>query len=214
MVREADVLVYLEDVQYTRRDWRNRNLIQVNGKRHWLTIPVLSSGRYHETIDSVRVSDSNWPQVHLSTLRHSYGRFIENSSILALLEAAYTAISDQPYLSLINRSLLDQLFNLLGIQVVTRTSHKLAPGLNGSERILGICQAVNASTYITGPAARSYLNEQAFAKAQINIDWVDYSRLPPATHWDSNEYSIVHLLLKYGLETGQIASTFQVAASR
>lgn len=208
MIRRADVLVFLEDVQYTRRDWRNRNLIEVADKAKWLTIPVKSSGRYLELLDSMQVSDPNWHQVHLSALKHAYSKSDPFESVFPILADAYQGVASETYLSAINRALLHEIFRLLGISVVTQTSHGLAPGLSGSDRILGICRELRASTYITGPAARSYMDVDAFAGAGINIEWINYGLLPPCLPSESTEYSILHLMLKRGVAASRVASTF------
>jgi hypothetical protein len=207
MIRRADVLVFLEDVQYTRRDWRNRNLIEVADKAKWLTIPVKSSGRYLESLDSMQISDPNWHQAHLSALKLAYSRCDPFDSVFPILTDAYQRVANQTYLSAINRALLHDIFELLGISIVTQTSHGLAPGLSGSDRILGICRELSASTYITGPAARSYMDIDSFAAAGINIEWVNYGHLPPGPPSESTEYSILHQMLKRGVAASRVAST-------
>ena len=71
----ADVFVYLDDVQYTRRDWRNRNRIRTANGWMWLTVPVLSRGRFEQSIKDTRIDPSPvWKSKHLAALRHNYAR--------------------------------------------------------------------------------------------------------------------------------------------
>ena len=72
MIASADEFVLFDDVQYTRRDWRNRNRIVLDGQLHWLTIPVETKGRYEQRIDETQIADHSWAANHLKTLQHAY----------------------------------------------------------------------------------------------------------------------------------------------
>src|SRR5436190_2256503 len=73
LIASVDEFILLDDVQYTRRDWRNRNRIKTPRGTRWLTIPVQVSGRYTQLISETRVDDQDWPERHWSTVRQSYG---------------------------------------------------------------------------------------------------------------------------------------------
>ena len=72
LINMVDEFILLDDVQYTRRDWRNRNLIKTNTGLKWLTIPVEVSGRYYEKICKIGVSDPKWPRRHWDAIRANY----------------------------------------------------------------------------------------------------------------------------------------------
>src|SRR6185436_10680486 len=74
LIAAVDEFVLYDDVQYTRRDWRNRNLIKTPTGLQWLTIPVEVKGKYHQRVRDVVVSDAGWPETHWRTLQHHYAR--------------------------------------------------------------------------------------------------------------------------------------------
>src|ERR1700730_393932 len=74
LLRSADEVILLDSVQYTRRDWRNRNRIKTSSGPVWLTIPVEVKGRYHQPIDEVRVSDPTWSDRHRRAIDMAYRR--------------------------------------------------------------------------------------------------------------------------------------------
>ncbi len=74
LLRSADEVVLLESVQYTRRDWRNRNVIKTPQGTTWLTIPVEAKGRYLQALDETRISDSRWADSHIRTIELAYSR--------------------------------------------------------------------------------------------------------------------------------------------
>src|SRR5215217_4697059 len=74
LVRSADEFVLYDDVQYTRRDWRNRNRIKTADGTQWLTVPVEVKGKYEQTIRETKVGDRGWAENHLTRLRHACGK--------------------------------------------------------------------------------------------------------------------------------------------
>src|ERR1041384_7029573 len=74
MIRGVDEFVLYDDVQYTRRDWRNRNRIKTAQGTQWLTIPVEVKGKYLQAIKETKISDPSWGRTHWRTLCHSYNR--------------------------------------------------------------------------------------------------------------------------------------------
>jgi len=95
LIRAADEFILLDDVQFTKRDWRSRNRIKTQHGPAWLTIPVRTKGLYTQLIQDAYVSDTRWGEAHWATLRASYGRapfFREyEERIAALYETALGA---------------------------------------------------------------------------------------------------------------------------
>src|SRR5687767_5361993 len=74
LINFMDEFILYDDVQFTRRDWRNRNKIKTPNGELWLTIPVQVTGKYHQSIRETQVSDSTWARTHWRTLEHAYAR--------------------------------------------------------------------------------------------------------------------------------------------
>lgn len=199
LIHDVDLFVFYDDVQYTKNDWRNRNRVKTSAGVRWLTVPVGSDiGRL---VCKVDIPDRAWPAKHWKTLRQNYGR--------APHFAAYAAFFEDMLLGRRwdNLSALNQTFirriaqELLGIR--TEFADSRAYGLTGrrQERLLGLLQAVGAQVYISGPAARAYIEEPAFAQAGIEVRYKSYAgypeypqSYPPFVH----EVSIVDTLFHVG----------------
>ena len=69
LIKNVDEFIFFDEVQYTRRDWRNRNLIRMNNEKKWLTIPVSSKGNYNETISKIKINKTNWKESHLNLIK-------------------------------------------------------------------------------------------------------------------------------------------------
>jgi hypothetical protein len=211
LIRLSDEFILLDDVQYTRRDWRNRNLVKTPAGLKWLTIPVAVRGRYHATIREIETSDARWPEIHMQTLRHAYARAPHFDSVAPFLESIYRSVKD-PRLSAINRRFLEAIRDYLGIRTPFGSSTPADTALAPTDRIVALCRRAGADTYLSGPSARSYLDESAFRRSGIAVRYMDYSgypeypqMYPPFVHG----VSIVDLLF----HTGPDAPEFLLRAS-
>lgn len=204
LIAVADEFLLFDEVQFTKNDWRNRNRVVLDGKLHWLTVPVRTAGQFGQAIETVEVSNHDWSRAHWETLQQAYRRAPFFKSIGPPLEEAYRAASGYTRLSEINEHFLRTLASLLDIStpimpagIVPRTSH------DPTERLLEICRARGATAYVTGPAARSYLDESAFGRAGVALIYADYAGYPvyaqgrqPFEHG----VSIVDLLMQCGAQ--------------
>src|SRR5881394_500796 len=73
LIRAADEFVLLDEAQFTKRDWRNRNRIKTGDGTKWLSIPVVSKGRFTQTVEETEIAEP-WADKHWTALYHSYGR--------------------------------------------------------------------------------------------------------------------------------------------
>src|SRR5262245_59676938 len=202
LIRSVDEFVLYEDMQYTRRDWRNRNRIKTAAGPCWLTIPVEVKGKYFQKIKDTRVSDAGWSREHWNSLQHHYGRAPFFRALRDAVEPLYREPCG-PFLSDINRPFLTALCDLLGIRTRLTWSSDYELAEERTERLVAICQQAQATEYLSGPAAREYMDESAFARAGVAVTWMDYSGYaeypllyPPFDHY----VSVLDLLFMVGPE--------------
>lgn len=200
LMGRVDEFIIYDDVQYTRRDWRNRNRLKSPEGVRWLTIPVQVKGRYLQRIDETFVSDPGWAQRHWATVRSWYGKAPFFKPYEAALENLYTGRKELK-LSAINRRFLEGLRDLLGIKTPLSSSSDYASSGQKTERLLAICKAANATSYLSGPAAREYLDEESFRAAGVQVQWMSYEGYPeyPQLHGPfEHGVSVLDLLLNVG----------------
>jgi hypothetical protein len=202
LMGSVDEFILYDDVQYTRRDWRNRNRFKSPAGARWLTIPIQVKGRYLQRIDETVVSEHDWAQRHWSTMMTWYGRAPFFERYRSILEDAYLNMGEHR-LSLINRHFLELLAGLLGIETPIRWSTEYKGRGNKTERLLSICEQAGATRYLSGPAARDYLEEDRFRASGVELAWMsydgyrEYAQLyPPFDH----HVSVLDLLFNVGEE--------------
>lgn len=196
----ADEFILFDDVQYTRRDWRNRNRIKGPSGPIWLTIPVQVKGKYHQKIKETVIGDPAWNRRHWKTLAHNYTQTRHFAEFRPVLEELYLGSSERS-LSRVNHRFITAICRMLSIDTTISWSmdYDLAEGK--TERLVSLCRGAGATEYISGPAARVYLDESLFRQEGIAVRWMDYSGYPPYRQLYppfEHHVSIVDLILNEG----------------
>ncbi|HUD88313.1 MAG TPA: WbqC family protein [Xanthobacteraceae bacterium] len=173
LIGRCDEYVIFDHVQYVRRHWHNRNVIKTAAGPQWLTIPVLSKGRYEQTIDEVEVEKS-WAEKHWRAIELAYGRAPFFESLGDTVRGWYERAAKEARLTEINAIFLKEIAALLGLRTrIVRDGAYPAQGVK-SERLLAIVRAAGADRYLSGPSAKAYFDEPLFANAGIAVEWMSY----------------------------------------
>jgi hypothetical protein len=204
MIHDVEVFVFHDDLQYTKNDWRNRNKIKTPAGPEWLTIPVGTSE--HRLICEVEIKDATWQKKHWNLLKTHYARAPHFETYRALLTDVYLG-SRWESLSALNQHLIKLVSkDLLGITTEFRDSRELSPEGAKQDRLLDLLRKVGATSYLSGPAAKDYIEPERFAAAGIDLAWKSYAGypeypqlFPPFEHG----VSILDLLLNVGPEAPQ-----------
>lgn len=177
LISAVDEFIIYDEMQYTRRDWRNRNLIKTPQGVQWLTVPVKVKGKYHQTIRETEIDGIDWAEKHWKSLVHSYRNAPCFREVSKWLEPFYRQRQYQ-FLSELNRSLLNAVCAYLGISTKISNCWDYRSTAGKSERLMDLCLQASGTEYVSGPAARGYLNESVFAAQGINVTWFDYAGYP------------------------------------
>lgn len=208
LIDRCDEFLLLDDAQYTRRDWRNRNKIKTADGVRWLTIPVNVKGRYHQRIDEVEIAEPGWARTHLRSISQAYASAPHAKEGMPWLEDLYQQAGELRRLSDVNRLFLTAACARLGIETPIRWSTDYGSGGSKTERLASLCEAAGASEYLSGPSARAYFDEERFAAAGIAVSWMDYEGYPeyPQPHPPfEHGVSIVDLILSVGPRAHEFA---------
>ena len=209
LLRSADEVVLLDSVQYTRTDWRNRNLIKTPKGTKWLTIPV--RGRYLQSIDETHIADVDWAAKHIRAIESAYARAAHFDPVSPWLFDLLRGVAREPLLTNVNEKLLRAFCSCLSITVPIRRDHEVSDRealsrMEANERLVEIVKGVRATRYLTGPGARAYLDVDLFTAEGIEVEWINYDGYPDYVQlwgdFDPRE-SIIDLLLNTGPDAPQ-----------
>jgi len=173
-MRRADVFVYYDDVQFDKHGWRNRNRIKTAQGVAWLTVPVYHKGRHGQLNRDVEIdNNSDWPRVHVRSLRQAYARANGAAAYLDEFEQLLCARRWERLQDL-DLAVAASLANRLGVSASPLLASSLGVPGTRSERLIGLCRRLGADTYLTGDAAAGYLDGDAFRRAGIEVVWQRY----------------------------------------
>lgn len=201
LMHESDEFVLFDDRQYTKRDWRNRNQVKSENGLQWLTIPVEVKGRYEQRVEETVIADAEWARAHWNRLAQLYRRATHFDRYAGHVEALYRAASEQRMLSAVNRLFLEGIGALLGLQTRFTWSRDLPSTEGRTERLVSLCRATTADRYISGPAAKSYLQAELFEQAGIELVFKRYEGYPeyPQLHPPfAHNVTVLDLLFNVG----------------
>lgn len=199
IIGKVDLFVFHDDVQYTKLDWRNRNKIKTAKGTQWLTVPCGTDT--NRLICDVKIPKADWQVKHLNLIKENYKStqyFNQYNNFLEefYLSQKWTNLSDM------NQYMIKEIsLRFLGIKTQFKDSRSYNLKKKKEDRVIELLKKVGASTYLSGPSARSYLNENNFAKENITLEWMDYNNYleyPQLFSPFNHEVSILDLLFNTG----------------
>jgi len=189
LINMVDEFILYDDAQYTKNDWRNRNLIKTIDSVKWLTVPVRRK-KLNQQIKHTKIIDKKWGRRHWSAIVQNYSKAKYFNEYKGDFESLYTSSSEE-YLSQINYQFIILINSILGITTNIRWSSEFDLYGGQTEKLLGICTNSNADIYLSGAAAKAYFDVVLAERVGIKVEWMDYNNYP--------EYSQLHLPFEHGV---------------
>jgi hypothetical protein len=213
-MKEADVYVFLDNVQFEQRSWQSRNRIKSVDKFIWLSIPT-----HHESqsrINDVEIDNSKaWKRQHLNAIKTSYGKAPFFREYYPWLETVFQ--SNWTDLASLNIYLIKKMASILGISPVFVQASKL--GLEGrrTNLLLEICKMFGADRYVSSIGAKDYMEadgaKTVFGKECIKVDFLKVKQFEYPQLFGSfiSELSVIDLLFNCGPDSAKILFDQDVA---
>jgi hypothetical protein len=190
-IASVDVFVFLDDVQYTVRDWRNRNKIKTPKGAEWVTIPMVHAGRDLFVVDAKIDYSHGWTKKLQGALTANYGRSKFFNETLALLDGIETAKYEN--LSWLNIELTKRICDYLCITTPLIPSSDFSLAGKKTDRLIDLLKKLNATTYLSGPSADAYLDKEAFRRNRIRLEYKSYDYGPYPQLWGAFDGTVTIL---------------------
>lgn len=198
IINDADLFIFYDDVQYTKSDWRNRNRIKTPDGTKWLTIDIESN--LTQLIYEVKFKKKRWNIKQWETIKQFYGKapfFKQYRSFFEhlYLEKSYESLAE------FNQYAIQQIaLEILGSKTEFSDSRSYNVTGKKTDRLINILQQVTATTYISGPAAKNYIEKSKFIDAGIKLIYKDYSGYPVYPQlYEGFEHGVTILDLVYNV---------------
>jgi hypothetical protein len=197
-IDSVDLFIFHDDLQYTKDDWRNRNKIKTSKGTMWLTVPV----RYKHTSQKINETtidySQDWVRKHLLQLKQWYETASHFETYFSKLENILQTSFES--ISALNIALCHWIMSELEITTPTRLSHEFQPHGSKTERLIDLLKKVNATTYLSGPNAKNYLNETPIYHNDIILEYKTYNYPAYEQLWGefAGNVSVLDLLFNVG----------------
>lgn len=201
-LRRADVFVVYDDVQFDKHGWRNRNRVKSPLGPHWLTVPIHHKGLGWPRIDEIKIDNqAAWAKKHVGTIKQFYAKAPHFKTYFPAIEAML--MRDWTLLVDLDLALIGQMAEWFGIERELVRSSALNIQGERSERLLALCEWFGCDRYLSGNAAKDYLEVERFGARGITVEWQDFVHPTyPQQHGEFVPYlSAVDLLLNCGPES-------------
>ena len=206
--QRADIFIILDDVQFKKNDWQNRNRIRTSQGWQWLTLPVLHN--HGQSILEVKInSTTNWRKAHFNALKMNYSKTPFFKTYIEFFESVYER--EWELLVDINMCFIEQIIKWLGI--TTRIVKSSDYNIEGekTERLINLCKECKATTYLSGADGQNYMDLDQFEQNNIQLEIQDYHHPVYPQYWTDGEktnfishMSVVDLLFNCGPDSFKI----------
>jgi len=172
-ILKSDAFVFLDDVQYKEREYQNRNRIKTKDGSQWLTVPVLKSGQRFIKINEAAIDNGQkWQKRHWKAICSNYSQAPYFKQYSGFFEDLYSRQWDK--LVDLNIHMIKGINGILGIQKDISLSSQLGVQSAKTQRIIDICRALQADTYLSGQGGKDYLKEELIASAGLKLIYQDF----------------------------------------
>jgi hypothetical protein len=161
-------------MQFTRRDWRNRNKIKTSNGSMWLTIPVEVKGKYFQKINETNASSRRWAADHWKSICLNYSKSKYFKDYKNIFEPLYLNVNTNN-LSEINMMFITEICSILNISTQINKSSEYTLIQGKTERLIQLCKQTGSNIYYSGPSAKNYLDEYLLQVENIEVKYIDFS---------------------------------------
>jgi len=200
----CDIFVLLDNVQFKKNEYQNRNRIKTSQGWEWFTIPV--KYRYPQRISEVLIENSfNWRKKHLHTLETNYRKSPHFERCIDRFNRFYQ--QEWQSLSQVNIASVKLLKELMGIDTRMMIASEME-GLSDepNQRLIDICKRLGSNTYLAGRQGKEYMNIDLFSEAGIHVTFQEFKHPVYPQFFGKFEYfmSAIDLILNCGNDSLEI----------
>lgn len=173
-INNADLFIFLDDVQFQKNSFQNRNKIRTKSKPIWLTVPVKTKGLlFKNNIKNIEIDNSiNWQRKHINSIKMNYSKAPFFDFFFQKIERFY--LTEYLRLADLCFEMTEEFNKLLKISTPLVKSSELSVHGSKSELILNLCKKVGATSYLSGANGKNYLDIEKFVSSGVNVEFQDF----------------------------------------
>lgn len=170
----SDIFIFLDDVQYVKNSFINRNRIRIMGKEHWVTVPVRAS--IDNSIRQTRIdNDQNWKRSHLRTFAQYYRKGNGYIKTIKMIEEVYA--NEYAYIDTLNIDLVKRICQQFSLNLNYHKSSEYCIEETSTARLVELTKRAGGDCYLSGRGAQAYQEKSVFLDSAIAFRYVDFQQM-------------------------------------
>lgn len=171
LIDQVDKFVFLDNVQFEKQSWQQRNKIRTASGAEWLTVPVFIKGRFGQKIFNVEIKNDTFPEKQIKTLQHHYSKTEYYKYYWPKLEAILINSKSSQSLANLNIALIRYIAEMLEISTPFILASEMPASADRSDRLVNILKNIGVNEYLSPQGSMRYLGQdyKIFEKAKISI---------------------------------------------
>jgi len=201
-IAKSDIFVVLDNVQYKKREYQNRNRIRTKQGWLWLTVPVITKEKFFQKINEVEIDNTaDWKEKHFETIKVNYSHAKFYKDYIGFFENCFQ--KDWQKLQDLNMEIINFALQVLDIKTPLKLESELQIEGTSTQRIVNICKKLSANTYLSGSGGKDYMNESLFQNENIGLEYQSFTHPRYEQVYPGFEpyMSIIDLILNHGQES-------------
>ena len=172
-IAKSDLFVFLDLPQYKKREFQNRNRIKGPNGEIWLTVPVLSKGKFEQPIREVELDPTQaWQKSHWTSIEMHYRKapfFADHAPALkAFYDAKWTHLNE------LNFKMCLYFLEILGLKTPWKIESEIGTSTQSTERLIELCKKTGAGSYLSGSGGKDYMDEARFQAENLGLAYQHY----------------------------------------
>ena len=200
-ILKSDIFIILDDVQFTKNSYINRNKIKTPNGNQWISVPVKSKGRFGQLINEVEINSLEKTKRKIkNSIKANYGKSKYFNEIFSMIEPMF----ESNILSEVNESLIIRICEYLNLQTgFVKSSELHTQQFDSTEKLIHLCKEVNATSYLSGFGGNNYQDSLMFNKNDIELKTSTFNHPNYPQLWGGfiPNLSIIDLLFNCGKES-------------
>ena len=199
-IANTDVFIFLNDAEFSKNSFINRNRIKTQMGAHWLTVPVNANSK--SSIREVRIANKLWNKKHVKTLSSAYGKALYFKTIFPWFENLVTT-AQFDYLSDLNIHIIKEICKKMELLPKFKISSNYKVISKSDDRLIALVKSIGGTHYLSGYGGSKYQDPEKFKRNGIDIKYYNYQTPVYSQLWGkfTTNLSILDLLFNIGFES-------------
>lgn len=174
MINSVDEFIFLDDAQFSKRSWQQRNKLKAVDGEKWVSVPVKTKNKFEQSIKESEISDFHkFQKKTLNFIKQTYTKSDYIDEVFFLIEDSFNKCNEN--LCDLNINLIKNALERLSIKTPLMLSSEITTNGSKADKLVELCLNRGASLYLSAPGSKVYIDESnAFSANNVEVIYHEY----------------------------------------